>query len=347
MIISAIMALSSSQLVQYHKDGYLVIPNFFSSSTADQLKAVADELIQLLDIENHPMTIFKTNQTKGNQTVHARDNSNISNRQNNMIEENDYFLDSSDKISYFFEEKSFNSSGELILPKERAINKIGHAVHSLDRAYNQFTTQDNIKQLAESLNFLQPIVLQSMIICKQPGIGGLVSKHRDSTFLYTEPSTAVGFWFALEDCTADNGCLAFVRGSHLDKASDRRLKRVGNTNLTVNNIGEIDEKTIPTAPNNVKGIKTEFIGTDKLEYSDEEFQQEPVSKGSLIIIHGDVVHASNENHSNKSRYIYTFHLIEAFNTKYPSTNWLQSKTPFTRLFDENHEKSLISKHYNA
>lgn len=40
-----------------------------------------------------------------------------------------------------------------------------------------------------------------MVICKQPKIGGEVPVHNDSTFLYTEPVSAVGFWFALEPCT--------------------------------------------------------------------------------------------------------------------------------------------------
>ena len=34
-----------------------------------------------------------------------------------------------------------------------------------------------------------------------------VVPHQDSTFLYTEPMTTVGLWWALEDCTKENGCL--------------------------------------------------------------------------------------------------------------------------------------------
>ena len=32
--------------------------------------------------------------------------------------------------------------------------------------------------------------------------------------------------------------------------------------------------------------------------------------GSVVIIHGSVVHRSSANHSDKSRIIYTFHLVE-------------------------------------
>ena len=40
-----------------------------------------------------------------------------------------------------------------------------------------------------------------------------VTPHRDSTFLYTDPPSALGLWIPLEDCTLENGCLQFVPSS--------------------------------------------------------------------------------------------------------------------------------------
>lgn len=41
-----------------------------------------------------------------------------------------------------------------------------------------------------------------------------VKSHQDSTYLYTEPDSLVGFWIALDDATLDNGCLWFIPSSH-------------------------------------------------------------------------------------------------------------------------------------
>ena len=37
-----------------------------------------------------------------------------------------YFYDSASNVSFFFEEKAFDSNGRLTKPKDLAINKVGH-----------------------------------------------------------------------------------------------------------------------------------------------------------------------------------------------------------------------------
>ena len=54
----------------------------------------------------------------------------------------------------------------------------------------------------------------------------VVPSHQDSVFLYTDPPSAVGFWFALEDCTTTNGCLSFVPRSHKTSPITKRLVRM-------------------------------------------------------------------------------------------------------------------------
>lgn len=58
--------------------------------------------------------------------------------------------------------------------KQTSINKIGHGLHYLDPVYRDFTLRnEELKQVARDLAVHKdPQVLQSMIICKNPKIGG-------------------------------------------------------------------------------------------------------------------------------------------------------------------------------
>lgn len=89
---------------------------------------------------------------------------------------------SGDKIHFFFEPDAFDSTtGKLNKPKSRSINKIGHGLHALDPAFRQFTLENQrLKTLAKELDYHRdPKVLQSMVICKQPEIGGCAADWRD------------------------------------------------------------------------------------------------------------------------------------------------------------------------
>jgi phytanoyl-CoA hydroxylase len=320
---SYLHGLTAAQLAQFHTDGYLLLPDFFTAAEADHLKQHADRLLEEFDLATHPRTIFKT-AVDGPQTAASA-----------ATDANKYFLDSADKVHFFFEEHAFDSEGKLTVEKGKAINKIGHYLHELDPEFKQFTYKPEVKALARSLSFQQPVVLQSMVITKQPRIGGVVDAHRDSTFLHTEPSTATGLWFALEDCTSTNGCLEFVPGSHKDGKSDKRFDRKNTDSAPLRaslNNPEYDPNQPEKSggPNNA-GVELVFSGADTSSYPKEAWKLGEVKKGTLVLINGDVVHASTANRSEKSRYIYTFHMIDVEGTTYPTSNWLQSTKKFPVL----------------
>lgn len=193
------VGLSKEQIASFEKDGFLVIKDFYDPGP---LKDRTQEL--LLKNNESQITTFTTGDAQTS---------------------DQYFFDSADKISYFYEQEAVKQG--LVSDKLKSINKMGHALHELDEEFKIFTFQQNIKDISASLKFEDPRVLQSMVIFKQPRIGDKVDSHIDSTFLFTRPTSCVGFWFALEDCRPDNGCMWFAPGSHLKYPLTKRFVRDG------------------------------------------------------------------------------------------------------------------------
>ncbi len=269
------MTLNPDQITTYDRDGFLMLENFVDQGACDSLRARAEELVRDFDPAG-VVSIFSTHE----QTRTS----------------DDYFRDSGDKIRFFFEENAFLPDGSLRQSKERSINKIGHALHDLDPAFDKFSRTPEIKQLVTDLDIFDPLLLQSMYIFKQPRIGGEVTCHQDATFLFTEPLRMVGLWFALEDATIDNGCLWAIPGGHKHGLKSRFMR--------------------------AEGGGSRFEVFDDTPWPEEKLQPLEVRKGTLIVLHGLLPHLSRENRSPKSRHAYTLHVIEA-SAHYPSDNWLR------------------------
>jgi phytanoyl-CoA hydroxylase len=86
-------------------------------------------------------------------------------------------------VHCFFEEEAFDAEGRLVVPKERAINKIGHALHDLDPVFERFSHGPQLAALAADLGLADPQVWQSQVIFKQPAIGGEVRWHQERHLL--------------------------------------------------------------------------------------------------------------------------------------------------------------------
>ena len=269
------MSINSRQAGQYQKDGFLVLENFVDEAACAHLRARAEELVREFDPAG-VISIFSTHE------------------QNHLSD--DYFLESGDKIRFFFEEDAFLSDGTLKQSKERSINKIGHALHDLDPTFDGFSRTSRIRHLVADLGIELPLLLQSMYIFKQPNIGGEVICHQDSTFLYTEPIAIAGLWFALEDATIENGCLwAIPGGCKLGLKSRWVRAREG-------------------------GMRFEIF--DPSPWPEENLVPLEVPKGTLIVLHGLLPHKSLANRSPKSRHAYTLHVVGG-NCRYPHDNWLR------------------------
>ena len=274
------MLLSIDQLDAYRRDGFLAIEEFASPAACAALRQRAEELVDAFQ-PTAEKTVFTTNEQER-----------TSNRE---------FLDSGSGIWCFFEEEALGPDGELVRDKRLSINKIGHAMHDLDPVFESFSYTKELAQVATDIGLQDPLALQSMYLFKQPYIGGEVGCHQDATFLWTDPPTVTGFWFAIEDATLDNGCLWAEPGGHRGPLR-QRFERVDASSDNGTRFVTLDHAPLPEPPSGLVPIVA--------------------SAGTMVVLHGMLPHRSDVNRSGVSRHAYSLHCIEA-GAEYPASNWLQ------------------------
>ncbi len=270
-------ALSESARQAYAHDGVLVIENFVSAEACAALRRQALELLAQHG-PGAPGTVFST-RDQG----HAQDR---------------YFQDSANRIGVFFEEEAFSADGLLAVPLEQAVNKLGHAMHDLDPVFQAFSHGLRLQAVTEAIGLADPKIVQSMYIFKQPGIGGEVGCHQDSTYLRTEPGSVVGFWFAIEDAHRGNGCLGGLPGEWR-KGLKEVFRRQADGQLRLEPLADLQ------------------WDMSRLEWLE-------VKQGTLIVFNGQFPHLSEANRSPQSRHAYTLHAVSG-QAQYRSDNWIQRR----------------------
>ncbi len=267
--------LADEMLAAFDDEGVLILRDFVPVEECQALRSRALELVDDFDPQEVCSVFSTTKQTQLDDT---------------------YFIDSGDKIRFFLEEDAFDESGRLRQSKEDSLNKMGHAMHDLDSVFDRFSRSSRLAKVARSLGFEDPAIIQSMYIFKPPRIGGEVVCHQDSTYIYTEPESCIGFWFALEDATIENGCMYFIPGGHKMNLKQRNY-RIGENELTTE---VLDPEPWP----------------EHLKLPAE------ANAGTLVIFDGRAPHMSGQNLSAKSRHAYTLHVIDQ-TCHWPAENWLQ------------------------
>jgi phytanoyl-CoA hydroxylase len=271
--------LTPEQARQWQRDGYLVLPGFKSAAETQAACRRAAEIV----------AAFTPGADTG--TFSTRDRSRVADAA---------LLASAEAVHCFFEEEAFDAEGRLAVPKDRAINKIGHALHELDPVFDAFSHGPELAALAHSLGLQRPQVWQSQLIFKQPHIGGEVGWHQDGSFFETTPQTVTTFWFALEDATLDNGCLWVQPGGQASPLRERYVCE-------------------PTD----QGPRLRMEALDRTPWpGTADAVPLPVPAGTLVVFGGLLPHYSAPNRSPRSRLAYTLHAT-CGTAAYSPRNWLQ------------------------
>ncbi|MEM7611405.1 MAG: phytanoyl-CoA dioxygenase family protein [Pseudomonadota bacterium] len=269
--------ITDAQVASFKQQGFLVIEDAFDAQAIASVKQAALDIVDDFDIDAN-RTVFTTT--------------------DNDAGRDEYFFASAHDVHCFLEEGALDADGALIKPKELAINKIGHAMHDFDPAFEAFCQQPSIGEALRAIGYQSPVLQQTMYIFKQPGIGGEVRWHQDASYLISAAPGVTGIWVAIEDATRDNGCLWMQPGQH--RSPLRELYEVD---------WDKREGTLRTLDD------TPWCAGDIAVPME-------VKAGSMVLFSDRMPHYSSQNTSDKSRHALTLHVAEQ-GAEWAEENWLQ------------------------
>lgn len=84
-----------------------------------------------------------------------------------------------------------------------------------DPWFHDLLTKGAFREIAEQLLAGSVVPKNLQYFCKPAGIGRPTPPHQDGYYFMLEPCEAITMWFALDMIDEENGCVRYVKGSHL------------------------------------------------------------------------------------------------------------------------------------
>ncbi|MCC6679716.1 MAG: phytanoyl-CoA dioxygenase family protein [Phycisphaeraceae bacterium] len=152
-----------------------------------------------------------------------------------------------------------------------------------DERFRQFVLDPRMIELVRLfLNGREPLLATDQIFLKPPRQGSAKPYHQDNAYFRCEPAEClVTAWIALDDVDESNGCLRYIDGSQ-------------------------NQPILPHA--RVPGQQWNLTPDPALiDLSRESLA--PVGKGGVVFHHGNVLHTSHRNESDRWRRAYASHWV--------------------------------------
>jgi phytanoyl-CoA hydroxylase len=137
----------------------------------------------------------------------------------------------------------------------------------------------NVHRALDQILGVGRLLFQEMALVKPPRIGSEKPWHQDAAYFRTsDPNLIVGAWIALDPATRDNGCMEFIRGSHLRGPAPH----------------------IPAADINVCTVRPDHLRL-------EDRVAVPMQPGDVLLFHSLAQHYTAPNRSDLRRRALQFH----------------------------------------
>lgn len=137
-------------------------------------------------------------------------------------------------------------------PADKSTLKQLQDLQLYDPFFSDFLFKSRFEKIARTLLADVPVGRTVEYFNKPPRIGKPTPPHQDAYYFMIEPPEALTMWLALEDVDEENGCVRYVKGSHLQGMRPHgRTKTLGFSQGIVDygNMNDVaNEISVPAKP---------------------------------------------------------------------------------------------------
>ena len=185
-------------------------------------------------------------------------------------------------------------------------------LHTYDPFFSKMLFEGRFKRIAEILLNDTAVGKNLEYFNKPARIGKPTPAHQDNYYFMLNPPLAVTMWMALEDADAENGCVRYIKGSHLKGMRPHGKTETLGFSQGISDYGERED------------LKNEEIAF-------------PAKPGDLLIHHSMTIHRADGNKSNsRSRKAVGFIYFGQ-----SAKEDLEAKTAYQKLLDEERFQKLV------
>ncbi|KAF1755800.1 hypothetical protein GCK72_012250 [Caenorhabditis remanei] len=149
---------------KFERDGFVVIENVFNDHEIEEMKGAIAKIVDDMNLAELPKSVFSTYDEDKVSTGHEEcSEEDMEGAIAEIVDDMNLAEHPKSVFSTYDEDKegAVDKNGELTVPKDKALNKIGHGLHFLDPTFKKMTFNTKIQKIFEEIGYQEPEVVQN------------------------------------------------------------------------------------------------------------------------------------------------------------------------------------------
>ncbi len=211
--------LNSSEIEQYHRDGYLVREELLTQEQVKAVRKALSTMIQRYAHDREATVLFRPKETDNMGGVQIRK-----------------------KDSRFFFQLETGQEPDLddLEVLEEQVRKFVWFEDEEPIFREILDAKGPMAEIVRELIADQELLYQTMALIKPARIGSTKPWHQDNAYFSVNPLQSIcGVWIAIDEATVENGCMHMLRGGHNQGAHVHEHRRDCEINVSKLNLSDL------------------------------------------------------------------------------------------------------------